>query len=157
VNSSAAGTPSPAAETAGSRTRRTNERDPRSTRQMSWLRPPAIGRWWTTRPDHISTRRTTSSTDGTARICDRLHTIDRRLRSVNRQVSSGQCSGQVEKTEWITAFWSYQIRGTKRAVVPSSAQAVVIGGGVAGCSVAYHLARLGWTDVVVVEQHDLTE
>ena len=34
---------------------------------------------------------------------------------------------------------------------------VVIGGGVAGCSVAYHLARLGWTDVVLVEQHDLTE
>ncbi|WP_283137368.1 GcvT family protein [Rhizohabitans arisaemae] len=37
------------------------------------------------------------------------------------------------------------------------AQAVVIGGGVAGCSVAYHLARLGWTDVVLVEQHNLTE
>jgi 4-methylaminobutanoate oxidase (formaldehyde-forming) len=34
---------------------------------------------------------------------------------------------------------------------------VVIGGGVAGCSVAYHLARLGWTDVVLVEQHELTE
>jgi glycine cleavage system aminomethyltransferase T/glycine/D-amino acid oxidase-like deaminating enzyme len=33
----------------------------------------------------------------------------------------------------------------------------VIGGGVAGTSVAYHLARLGWTDVVVVEQHDLTD
>lgn len=33
----------------------------------------------------------------------------------------------------------------------------MIGGGVAGCSVAYHLARLGWTDVVVVEQHDLTD
>ncbi|GGM82279.1 FAD-dependent oxidoreductase [Dactylosporangium sucinum] len=34
---------------------------------------------------------------------------------------------------------------------------VVIGGGVAGCSIAYHLARLGWTDVVLVEQHELTE
>jgi glycine cleavage system aminomethyltransferase T/glycine/D-amino acid oxidase-like deaminating enzyme len=34
---------------------------------------------------------------------------------------------------------------------------VVIGAGVAGCSIAYHLTRLGWTDVVVVEQHDLTE
>src|SRR6185295_4152350 len=40
---------------------------------------------------------------------------------------------------------------------PDSARAVVIGGGVAGCSVAYHLARLGWTDVVLVEQHELTE
>src|SRR3954451_18515108 len=40
---------------------------------------------------------------------------------------------------------------------PSRARAVVIGGGVAGCRVAYPLARLGWTDIVVVEQHDLTE
>lgn len=39
----------------------------------------------------------------------------------------------------------------------TDAQAVVIGGGVAGCSIAYHLARLGWRDVVLVEQHDLTE
>jgi glycine cleavage system aminomethyltransferase T/glycine/D-amino acid oxidase-like deaminating enzyme len=41
--------------------------------------------------------------------------------------------------------------------VPSRARAVVIGGGVAGCSVAYHLARLGWTDIVLVERHGLTE
>ena len=33
----------------------------------------------------------------------------------------------------------------------------MIGGGVAGCSIAYHLARLGWRDVVLVEQHDLSE
>jgi glycine/D-amino acid oxidase-like deaminating enzyme len=38
----------------------------------------------------------------------------------------------------------------------SEAQAVVIGGGVGGTSIAYHLARLGWTDVVLVEQYDLT-
>jgi 4-methylaminobutanoate oxidase (formaldehyde-forming) len=41
--------------------------------------------------------------------------------------------------------------------LPAAARAVVIGGGVAGCSVAYHLARLGWTDVVLVEQHELTD
>ncbi|MGJ6966202.1 GcvT family protein [Streptosporangium sp. G11] len=41
--------------------------------------------------------------------------------------------------------------------LPSSARAVVIGGGVAGCSVAYHLARLGWTEVILVERHELTE
>ncbi|MEU6415073.1 FAD-dependent oxidoreductase [Microbispora sp. NPDC046933] len=41
--------------------------------------------------------------------------------------------------------------------LPADAHAVVIGGGVAGCSVAYHLARLGWTDVILVERHDLTE
>jgi glycine cleavage system aminomethyltransferase T/glycine/D-amino acid oxidase-like deaminating enzyme len=36
------------------------------------------------------------------------------------------------------------------------ARAVVIGGGVGGCSVIYWLARLGWTDVVLVERADLT-
>ncbi len=41
--------------------------------------------------------------------------------------------------------------------LPETSRVVVIGGGVAGCSVAYHLARLGWTDVVLLEQHELTE
>ena len=39
--------------------------------------------------------------------------------------------------------------------LPSSAAAVVIGGGVGGASVAYHLAELGLTDTVVLEQHEL--
>ena len=33
----------------------------------------------------------------------------------------------------------------------------MVGGGVAGASIAYHLARLGWNDVLVLEQHELTE
>src|SRR5438270_13284216 len=37
-----------------------------------------------------------------------------------------------------------------------SAQAVVIGGGITGCSVAYHLARAGWSDVLVLEKGELT-
>jgi len=36
------------------------------------------------------------------------------------------------------------------------ARAVVIGGGVGGCSILYHLTRMGWTDVVLVEQFQLT-
>ena len=40
--------------------------------------------------------------------------------------------------------------------IPSKARAVVIGGGVSGCSVAYHLAKLGWTDVVLLERKQLT-
>jgi glycine cleavage system aminomethyltransferase T/glycine/D-amino acid oxidase-like deaminating enzyme len=36
------------------------------------------------------------------------------------------------------------------------ARVVVIGGGIAGCSVAYHLARKGWTDVVLVDKGALT-
>ncbi len=40
--------------------------------------------------------------------------------------------------------------------VPTHARVVIIGGGVSGCSVAYHLAKLGWTDVVLLERKQLT-
>ena len=40
--------------------------------------------------------------------------------------------------------------------LPSHAQAVVIGGGLVGCSILYHLAKLGWTDVVLLERDELT-
>ena len=40
--------------------------------------------------------------------------------------------------------------------LPSHAQTVIIGGGVVGCSVAYHLTKLGWTDVVQLERKSLT-
>jgi 4-methylaminobutanoate oxidase (formaldehyde-forming) len=40
--------------------------------------------------------------------------------------------------------------------LPSRAQAVVVGGGVIGCSVAYHLTRLGLTDVLLLEQGRLS-
>lgn len=38
----------------------------------------------------------------------------------------------------------------------SHTQAVVIGGGVVGCSILYHLTKLGWTDVVMLERDELT-
>ena len=41
-------------------------------------------------------------------------------------------------------------------VLPNQARAVIIGGGVVGCSVAYHLTRLGWRDVVLLERKQLT-
>jgi heterotetrameric sarcosine oxidase gamma subunit len=40
--------------------------------------------------------------------------------------------------------------------LPTQARAVIIGGGVAGCSIAYHLAKRGWTDVVLLERDQLT-
>jgi 4-methylaminobutanoate oxidase (formaldehyde-forming) len=42
------------------------------------------------------------------------------------------------------------------ADLPSNAQVVIIGGGVGGCSIAYHLTQMGWKDVVVLERHELT-
>lgn len=40
--------------------------------------------------------------------------------------------------------------------IPDRARVVIVGGGVIGCSVAYHLAHLGWTDVVLLEQGTLS-
>ncbi len=41
-------------------------------------------------------------------------------------------------------------------VLPKQARVVVVGGGVIGCSVAYHLAHMGWKDVVLLERDRLT-
>ncbi|EDZ46610.1 Glycine cleavage T-protein (aminomethyl transferase) [Rhodobacterales bacterium Y4I] len=40
--------------------------------------------------------------------------------------------------------------------LPNKARVVIIGGGVIGCSVAYHLTKLGWKDVVLLERKQLT-
>ncbi len=40
--------------------------------------------------------------------------------------------------------------------LPRHARCVIVGGGIVGCSVAYHLAKLGWKDVVLLEQGQLT-
>ena len=40
--------------------------------------------------------------------------------------------------------------------LPTRAQAVIIGGGIVGCSVAYHLTKLGWSDVLLLERAQLT-
>ncbi|MBD3678738.1 MAG: GcvT family protein [Rhodobacteraceae bacterium] len=39
---------------------------------------------------------------------------------------------------------------------PGKARVVIIGGGVIGCSIAYHLAKIGWTDIVLLERKRLT-
>ncbi|XP_015780112.1 PREDICTED: pyruvate dehydrogenase phosphatase regulatory subunit, mitochondrial-like [Acropora digitifera] len=42
------------------------------------------------------------------------------------------------------------------ASLPKEAEIVICGGGIVGCSVAYHLAKLGWRDVLLLEQGSLT-
>ena len=39
--------------------------------------------------------------------------------------------------------------------LPRHARVVIVGGGIAGCSLAYHLTRLGWRDVLLLEQNAL--
>lgn len=41
-------------------------------------------------------------------------------------------------------------------VLPQQARVVIVGGGVIGCSTAYHLAHMGWKDVVLLERDQLT-
>jgi len=41
-------------------------------------------------------------------------------------------------------------------ILPNSAKVVIIGGGVAGCSTAYHLGKYGWKDVLLLERDQLT-
>jgi len=45
---------------------------------------------------------------------------------------------------------------TAKRALPERAQVVVIGGGVVGCSTAYHLTRRGWSDVLLLERKRLT-
>src|SRR5258705_8230151 len=53
-------------------------------------------------------------------------------------------------------FIETSLRLTRMASFPTHARAVIIGGGIVGCSTAYHLAKLGWKDVVIIERHKLT-
>ena len=39
--------------------------------------------------------------------------------------------------------------------IPADARVIIVGGGIVGCSVAYHLTKLGWRDVVLLEQGEL--
>ena len=42
------------------------------------------------------------------------------------------------------------------AALPDSAQVVIVGGGIVGCSIAYHLTQIGIRDVLLLERKQLT-
>ncbi len=46
--------------------------------------------------------------------------------------------------------------GATKAALPSHAKVVIIGGGVVGCSILFHLAKFGWKDSVLLERDELT-
>ena len=45
---------------------------------------------------------------------------------------------------------------SKDKAFPTQARVVIIGGGIIGCSTAYHLGKMGWNDVVLLEKGKLT-
>lgn len=53
---------------------------------------------------------------------------------------------------WSTARFFSTAPEAQVTPLPSQARVVICGGGVVGTSVAYHLAKLGWTEVVLLEQ-----
>jgi len=44
----------------------------------------------------------------------------------------------------------------KNTEVPSHVKVAIIGGGVVGCSILYHLAKFGWKDTILLERDELT-
>ena len=54
------------------------------------------------------------------------------------------------------AWAEFAEHGARMTDLPTSARVVIVGGGIVGCSVAYHLGKLGWTDVLLLEQGQLT-
>jgi len=49
-----------------------------------------------------------------------------------------------------------EIKNNPTNKLPTHAQVIIIGGGVIGCSIAYHLTKLGWKDVIILEKNQLT-
>src|SRR4051794_17564950 len=72
-----------------------------------------------------------------------------------RRSTSRACARR-PRTRAIRAGWRTRRVARRRAELPSAAQCVVIGGGVGGTSVAYHLAELGMRDVVLLDRDQLT-
>ena len=83
------------------------------------------------------------------------HLDDVRLRPV-RGRAPGQLPGHAAPSTSPPSRPRRSASITNLRPMRSHARVVVIGGGVGGTSIAYHLAGLGWTDVVLVERDQLT-
>jgi len=56
-------------------------------------------------------------------------------------------------TPWLSCWQRYSADASGSVdSLPTDARVVIAGGGIVGCSVAYHLAKAGWKDIVLLEQ-----
>src|SRR5689334_6275944 len=141
-----------------------------STRKMWCDRPPSRRSACTARPTHDGTRPSRSARDGTPAMAPGPSQyagsvpLRARIRRDQPPVVGKSFIPEVpgrQGLEVSVQTFSLVLGWCRTWPVSidlgASARAVIVGGGVAGCSVAYHLARLGWTDIVLVEQHGLTD
>ena len=80
------------------------------------------------------------------------HPRSESARRAGRFRRPGACSFRVRATSLAPQAGCEQ----RRRSVRDRARAVIIGGGITGCSVAYHLARAGWSDLVLLDKGPLT-
>jgi hypothetical protein len=72
------------------------------------------------------------------------------------RVCSRHFAAQLQLCRRLSNTASGTFARTSDAALPSHARVVVIGGGIIGNSVLYHLAKAGWKDVVLLERSQLT-
>ncbi|CAD5122929.1 DgyrCDS11326 [Dimorphilus gyrociliatus] len=72
------------------------------------------------------------------------------------QALGGRRSNQTATTGVPTKKYEKVLRESSERSLPTEADVVIVGGGAAGCSTLYHLAKLGITNTVLLEMHSLT-
>ena len=69
------------------------------------------------------------------------------LRQLPSVLVKGLVRNQLRRAPQLSRYYS-----SDSPTLPGHSQVVICGGGIVGCSVAYPLAKLGWTDIVLLEQ-----
>src|SRR5712692_1538445 len=125
------------------------------TRSPSWSRPTTGGRggagspgpgcsaWWACTAGRCGARSSTPRARSTSTSGHGPWNASRAPPTASPPVTSPSCSRTCSAM-------------TETASLPARARVVIIGGGVIGTSVAYHLARMGWADVLLLEQGQLS-
>jgi 4-methylaminobutanoate oxidase (formaldehyde-forming) len=66
------------------------------------------------------------------------------------------CGTKFSKKNYFNRYFSSSVTARRNNDLPERARVVIVGGGIIGCSVGYHLAQMGWKDVIILERSQLT-